>query len=480
MNTIENYYKSRILNRLIQPILLGLALIVVAIVGLLVIPVEDTQARETLQISTQAVTKTAYVIVRYDDNDVVVRRINFTGIISGWKALELAGLNPVMADNGFLCSINGFGQDIQPDNSACIYAGSYYGYSYWENGGWQSYGVGAGGSEISKNGHVEGYSWVTYPEADTPPAAPQAVAAADGLQWLRTQQSDTNGGYGGMSASIETLIAVGANGCDPAEWRNGDGNPSLLAYLSADRMSTYADDAAGAGKTAVALAAAQEVVTNYLGLNLVISITTHYSDTEGSYSNGAGGQTWAMMGLVAGQQTVPVTATDYLTGLMKVEGCWEWETGFGCDTNTTALAVQALLASGVPTDNVAVVSGTTWLKSAQNSDGGFPYDPQSIWGTESDTNSTAYVLQALLAAQEDLSMLTYGTPVDYLLSMQQTSGQFYWQGSSAGMDSQSPTRQVVPPLLDRPFPTSSVAGLTTCSLNDKAPNYYYLPVIYKN
>jgi hypothetical protein len=488
MNTVvKNGSLFQYLGQLVSPIVLGLILVLVTIIGLLAIPAGDTYARESLQVSTQEITKTAYVVVRYGDNDVVVRQINFTGIISGYTALELAGLNPVMADNGFLCSISGFGQEIEADNSACIWAGSYYGYSYWESGSWQGYLVGVGGSEISQTGHVEGYSWVTWPEADTPPVAPQLIAAADGLQWLHTQQSDTDGGYGNTSKSVETLMAVGANGCDPDQWSNGAGNPSLLAYLSADRMSTYAGSVAGAGKAAVALAAAQQVVTDYLGLNLVISITTHYSDTQGSYSTEPGEQAWAMMGLVAGQETVPVTAANYLTDLMRAEGCWAWGSNPAwypnCDTNGTALAVQALLASGVPTGNAAIISSTTWLKSAQNSDGGFPYDPLSAWGTDSDTNSTAYVLQALLAAQEDLSMLTYGTPVDYLLSMQQSSGQIYWQGSSAGMDPQSPTRQAVPSLLDRPFPTSSVAGLTPCNISENfAPgtSIYYLPIIYKN
>ncbi|MBN1995208.1 MAG: hypothetical protein JW953_21140 [Anaerolineae bacterium] len=452
------------------------------VIGLPALLAGDTQAQEALQIDPQEITKTAYIVVRYGDNDVVVRRINFTGIISGWRALELAGLNPSGPDPSSLASINGYGNpDGDPFGTVST---RFWGTSHISGTTWAFNAWGVAEPKISENGHVEGFSWSDPGYAGIDPPPPMGiVAAADGLQWLRGQQSGTDGGYGNASKSIETLLAVGANGCDPAQWRNGTGNPSLLTYLSADRVAAYAGDAAGAGKAVVALAAAQQIVTNYLGLNLVVSITTHYSDTQGSYSTEPGEQAWAMMGLVAGRETVPVTAANYLTGLMRAGGCWAWGSDPAwypnCDTNGTALAVQALLASGVPTDNIAVVSGTTWLKSAQNSDGGFPYDPQSAWGTASDTNSTAYVLQALLAAQQNLSMLMYGTPVDYLLSMQQVSGQFYWQGSSPGMDAQSPTRQAILPLLDRPLPTSSVAGLTTCNVSEKY-NLCYLPLISKN
>ncbi|MYV90848.1 prenyltransferase/squalene oxidase repeat-containing protein [Streptomyces sp. SID1034] len=64
------------------------------------------------------------------------------------------------------------------------------------------------------------------------------------------------------------------------------------------------------------------------------------------------------------------------------------------DTNATSAAVQALVALGGHDD--AVKKGAGWLKSAQNDDGGWAYNP----GSKSDANSTAIVIGALAAAGE--------------------------------------------------------------------------------
>ncbi|MFF1477755.1 prenyltransferase/squalene oxidase repeat-containing protein [Streptomyces sp. NPDC058301] len=64
------------------------------------------------------------------------------------------------------------------------------------------------------------------------------------------------------------------------------------------------------------------------------------------------------------------------------------------DTNATAAAVQALVALGDHTD--AVTKGVSWLKTVQNEDGGWAYNP----GGKSDANSTSVVIGALAAAGE--------------------------------------------------------------------------------
>ncbi|MFE3688844.1 prenyltransferase/squalene oxidase repeat-containing protein [Streptomyces sp. NPDC059095] len=64
------------------------------------------------------------------------------------------------------------------------------------------------------------------------------------------------------------------------------------------------------------------------------------------------------------------------------------------DTNATSAAVQALVALGGHDD--AVKKGIGWLKSVQNDDGGWAYNP----GSKSDANSTAIVIGALAAAGE--------------------------------------------------------------------------------
>ncbi|MET9516485.1 prenyltransferase/squalene oxidase repeat-containing protein [Streptomyces sp. NPDC002994] len=64
------------------------------------------------------------------------------------------------------------------------------------------------------------------------------------------------------------------------------------------------------------------------------------------------------------------------------------------DSNATAAAVQALSALGG--QDAAVKKGVSWLKSVQNQDGGWGYNP----GGASDSNSTSIVIGALAATGE--------------------------------------------------------------------------------
>ncbi|MEU3031984.1 prenyltransferase/squalene oxidase repeat-containing protein [Streptomyces incarnatus] len=65
------------------------------------------------------------------------------------------------------------------------------------------------------------------------------------------------------------------------------------------------------------------------------------------------------------------------------------------DTNSTAAAIQALHATGG--HDAAVTKAVDWLKSVQNKDGGWGYNP----GSPSDTNSTSVVVGALAATGAD-------------------------------------------------------------------------------
>ncbi len=145
----------------------------------------------------------------------------------------------------------------------------------------------------------------------------------------------------------------------------------------------------------------------------------------------------------------------YLESKQLSDGCWEFSDGFGCDTNTTALAIEALLAAGVDPSESAVEDALDYLEDAQNDDGGFPYDPLSSWGTDSDANSTAFVLQALIAAGEDIDEDRWQapdgtTPLDALVAFQLDSGAFEWQ-PGLGANAMA-TYQAVPALLLEPYP----------------------------
>jgi hypothetical protein len=212
---------------------------------------------------------------------------------------------------------------------------------------------------------------------------------------------------------------------------------------------------------------------------------SYYHPGTGAYSStnpfdaGTGAHMWGMLGTATLSQTVPPPAAEYLKNLQQIDGAWEWDVGFGTDTNSTALAIQALIAAGEPVASSAIVNALVYLDVAQNDDGGFPYSPGSPFGTDSDTNSTAYVVQALLAAGESPSdarwaKLTDGitrtNPISHLLGMQVADGSFEYQKGVPG-DRQSSTRQAIPTLLGRPLPLN-VTELDRCAV-------MYFPLIFK-
>jgi hypothetical protein len=275
-------------------------------------------------------------------------------------------------------------------------------------------------------------------------------------------------------------MAVAADGYQATEWRRGVNNPSLMAYFLANGATLANSGAGPAGKMAVALVAGggcwpRDAMTP---LDYYHPGTGAFSSTN-PFDSGAGPHTWGMLGTAALSQSIPPSATQYLKNLQQPDGGWEWDIGWGSDTNSTALAIQALVAAGEPAASTAIADGLNYLETAQNDDGGFTYSPVSPWGTDSDTNSTAYVVQALLAAGDPptgtrwltyTNGITLTNPISFLLSMQLADGSFEWQ-PGAGGDLQSSTRQAIPVLLGRPFPLE-VAEVGDCPV-------FYFPVIRK-
>ena len=110
---------------------------------------------------------------------------------------------------------------------------------------------------------------------------------------------------------------------------------------------------------------------------------------------------YAMIALASAQQPMPQTAVDYLLSSQIEDGTWSWNgdtTAGGGDNNTAAMAVMALIAAGVPAGPRPDPKDAGPLSGQQNEDGGFPYINPSPYGTDSDANSTATVMWALLAA----------------------------------------------------------------------------------
>jgi len=398
--------------------------------------------------------KTGYVVVRFGDHDSLVRVFTFTTPISSYVALQRAGLNPVAANTAWglmLCGIAGVGK-TNPAGNSCDNGAFFWLTYYWDQGSappsWQGYTVGVGDSVIAQDGHIDGYVWTNRWPGPQPPHGPGAVAAYKGLEWLRPRQDASTGGYGTPNDTLEVLLAVTANHYDADQWRRNPGSPSLrTAGIYAASISQRVD---GAGKLATAMAAA-EGCWPFIAKNIM----AYYDSNTGRFDPNPGYQAWAIIGLRALSQTIPAKAVQALEAMQTGDGSWpygSWSTTG--DTNGTALAIQALIAAGKVPTSTAVTGGLNYLEDAQNADGGFPWDPQSSWGTDSDTNSTAYVVQAIVAAGEDPTagrwLKDSNHPISYLVSMQLPGGAFEWQPGQGA--NQLATQQAIPALLYRPFP----------------------------
>ena len=436
-----------------------------------------TQAQDVDQAMTRDADDASYMVVEFTDGTSSARVITWTTPVSRVQALELAGFE-VEHNGDTVCSIEGDGCPAD-DCWGC-------GRNNWWQGRWLA-GVWDGSEwpppELIDGdviGFHNGSSW-------TPPEVPAStyMGIGDAFEWLRPLQSEADGSYsspfGHMGPTTDMAVAVVANSDDPSKWHRQATSPSLMDFVSGPDGTEYANtDASTAGKLAVTLAAAQHTSRDSSGVcwpALGKAVMDYYVPETGAFYTDtvdqAGIQSWAMLGVAAFSETIPVTATNALVDMANEDGGWGWSSAFGgSDTMVTAQAIQVLAAAGVPTTSASIQNGLTYLKGNQNDDGGFSY---SAPGT-SDVDSTAYAVQAIVAAGESpitgtwrtLSGTTAMTPISYLLSVQLPDGSFPAYNPTMA------TQHALPALLQRPFPLA-VSQVPTC------PTWQiYLPLIARS
>ncbi len=104
----------------------------------------------------------------------------------------------------------------------------------------------------------------------------------------------------------------------------------------------------------------------------------------------------------------------FLLANQNSDGGWGYAPGLGSDSNTTAMAVAALAATGsVPN------SATDYLYRSQASTGGFAFIP----GQAADGASTAWVISGLISARKSVP----AEAKSFLESLQTSNGSFKWR-----------------------------------------------------
>lgn len=220
---------------------------------------------------------------------------------------------------------------------------------------------------------------------------------------------------GAASSTVQAVLALAAAGVGGTKADAG------MAWLEKHFPSYVNQDGADVpGALSYLILAAQAMGVNPttfggtgMANNLIVRLenTQQPSGLFGSQAptyDGAFRQGLALMAL-ASQGISNPSGVSWLQSQQCSDGGWEAYQTTGCtapdpsegtgpDTNSTSLAVEGLVAQGAVdgTENSAI---TTFLESAENSDGGFGYigvaSPSSV--QPSDPDSTGEVVQALVA-----------------------------------------------------------------------------------
>jgi prenyltransferase beta subunit len=290
-----------------------------------------------------------------------------------------------------------------------------------------------------------------------PVAAQDNIAPVDkAITWVLDQQQPDGGfaGFSGESDPGATIDAIFAMVAAQSIGVNADTETAVKYLESGDLALVYAQTSAGsAAKLALALAATGNDPHNFNAVDPLAIVEVGAG--MGMIGLGPYDHAFGILALAATDTAVPQLAIDTARDSQIEDGSWAFDgtmTAGAGDTNTTAMMVQALVAAGVTSE--LVTDATDYLIAAQNDDGGFPYQP----GAESDANSTALVIQALIAANEANHADALANAQTALAGMQNESGAFFYMASTPD-DNAYATVQAIPALVGVAFPLPAATSV---------------------
>ena len=265
--------------------------------------------------------------------------------------------------------------------------------------------------------------------------APVALAAGGGgsvageIGYLvRAQNAD--GGFGGAggqpSSQLYTswaVIGLAAAGRDPRKVVRAGRSP--VAYMLANtRTLTGTGDVE---RTVLALGAAGVAAPRALMARLVAA-----ESPAGDFGHLVNLTSFGILALRAAGR--PATdrgirhALGWLAGQQNADGGFNFAgRGSQSGIDDTADALEGLVAGGARPGGRAAQRAASFLTAQQNADGGFPLSP----GGASNAQSTAFAIQGLLAAHRDPARLRHGSAYAYLRSLVVAGGSVRYSPSAA-------------------------------------------------
>ncbi len=276
---------------------------------------------------------------------------------------------------------------------------------------------------------------------------------------LLAVQADDGGfiGFSGESdpgVTVDAVLALVA--AEEAGVETGTGIDDALDYLEVAGVA-YAEVGAGQrAKLVLAVTAAGADETDFAGQDLWAPIEG--GDTSPAViGDGAFALALVTLAAVAVESERTGEFNDLLVSQQLEDGSWAFSAdaapGDG-DSNTTALAIQAIIATG-DVEDPAIAAGLAYLDTTRAEAGGYGFGP-SLDGTPvvPDANSTAVVLQARLAALVPVDDPALVEDATVLAGFQNESGQFRYVDEMPE-DNLFATVQAVPAIAGLPLPLAA-------------------------
>jgi prenyltransferase beta subunit/ferredoxin len=308
-------------------------------------------------------------------------------------------------------------------------------------------------------------SLVVAHNANTSPLRPDSPQIKQALNFFKAHQEE-DGGFGPGGATEWAMIAITAAGQDPKGWYRNGRTP--YDYLKARKLT---DNPYDWMRMILALTAIGDNSRDFNGVDYVAKIKNFYQVGQFGDPLSLRDDYWAVVALVAAGEINSREVRNSVSFILKhqgLDGSWSASTtGIEVCADNTAAAMNALIAAGEKPASEAIVKGLAYLKTSQNSDGGFPY---LFMPSNAATDSS--VIQALSAAGIDPSTWTKhrSDPVTHLRSLQQPDGSFNWTAQSANSPLMM-TAHAVPALLGKVLPIQPWnSGLTTVDLRIEGKN----------
>jgi hypothetical protein len=293
-----------------------------------------------------------------------------------------------------------------------------------------------------------------------PNTAESPLVAATG--WLLALQDDS-GAFPGFSgepdpgATTDAVIALyAARESDP---QAGAAVERAMSYLAGEAEGYARIGAGQAAKLAMAAVAGGHDPRAFGGVDLLAAMQAPPTQTiehpiAGIFGADLYSHALVLLAFVAVGEPVDDAAITPFRATQNAAGGWAFDgsTDAGAaDSNTTALILQALAASGHG-DDPMIGRGLAFLKALLAPDGGFASGPTEP--LVADANSTALVIQALIATGQNPAAPEWGDAPGALARFQTPSG-----GLRYLADDEAPnllaTLQAIPALAGAPLPVAT-------------------------